>query len=177
MYIYVYGVYRKNIIKEFRNSSWYQSQFFWNPNPFWSSFIQAIIHSSHTSLAISQSGYLSLWPSLIPAKSLWPSLNPTISLSGHLSFRPSVPVLRPISLVFSSSLFPTTIFGCLLHLHDKIRNDIITNIQRHDTRIRGQLWNSKPWWQWFLSYSHHMTQIKWPWLFTVVTICVDVHLR
>ncbi|RVW79069.1 Retrovirus-related Pol polyprotein from transposon RE1 [Vitis vinifera] len=33
-------------------------------------------------------------PSFIPAKSLWPSLNPTISLSGHLSFRSSVPVLR-----------------------------------------------------------------------------------
>ncbi|RVW53418.1 hypothetical protein CK203_085002 [Vitis vinifera] len=75
--------------------------------------MEAIIHSSQTSLATSQSGHLSLWPSLIPAKSLWPSLNPTISLSSHLSFRPSVPVLRPVSLVFFSSLFPVTIFGCL----------------------------------------------------------------
>ncbi|RVW34501.1 Retrovirus-related Pol polyprotein from transposon RE1 [Vitis vinifera] len=37
---------------------------------------------------------LLLRPSFIPAKSLWPSLNPTISLSGHLSFRSSVPILR-----------------------------------------------------------------------------------
>ena len=47
-------------------------------------------------------------------------------------------------------------------VHDKIRNGIITSIQRHVTRISGQIWNSKPWWQWFLSYSHHRTQIKWP---------------
>ncbi|RVW53455.1 hypothetical protein CK203_083782 [Vitis vinifera] len=37
---------------------------------------------------------LVILPSFIPAKSLWPSLNPTISLSGHLSFRSSVPVLK-----------------------------------------------------------------------------------
>ncbi|RVW39380.1 hypothetical protein CK203_096116 [Vitis vinifera] len=52
----------------------------------------------------------------------------------HLGFFFSI---RPVSLIFSSSLFPATIFGCLPHLHDKIRNDIITSIQRHDTRIRG----------------------------------------
>ena len=60
-------------IKEFRNSSWYQSQF---------------------SETLIPSGHLLFRPSFIPAKSLWPSLNPTISLSGHLSFRSSVPILR-----------------------------------------------------------------------------------
>ena len=60
-------------IKEFRNSSWYQSQF---------------------SETLIPSGHLLFRPSFIPAKPLWSSLNPTISLSGHLSFRSSVPVLR-----------------------------------------------------------------------------------
>ena len=62
-----------SIKKEFRNSSWYQSQ---------------------VSETLIPSGHLLFRPSFILAKSLWPSLNPTISLSGHLSFRPSVPVLR-----------------------------------------------------------------------------------
>ena len=66
MYIYVYGVYRLTSIKEFRNSSWYQSQF---------------------SETLIPSGHLLFRPSLIPAKSLWPYLNPIISLShsGHQS--------------------------------------------------------------------------------------------
>ena len=63
--------------KEFRNSSWYQSQF---------------------SETLIPSGHLLFRPSLIPAKSLWPYLNPIISLSLSLSlslsFRSSVPVLR-----------------------------------------------------------------------------------
>ena len=127
VYIYVWCVPNKSI-KEFRNSSWYQSQF---------------------SETLIPSGRLLFRPSFIPAKPLWPSLNPAISqsghhsfqpsLSGHLSFRPSVPILRPVSLVFSSSLFPATIFGCLPHLHEKIRNGIITSIQRHSTRIRGHI--------------------------------------
>ncbi|RVW30563.1 Retrovirus-related Pol polyprotein from transposon TNT 1-94 [Vitis vinifera] len=60
-------------IQEFRNSSWYQSQF---------------------SETLIPSGHLLFRPSLIPAKSLWPYLNPIISLSLSLSFRSSVPVLR-----------------------------------------------------------------------------------
>ena len=51
-------------IKEFRNSSWYQSQF---------------------SETIIPSGHLLFRPSLIPAKSFWPYLNPIISLSLSLS--------------------------------------------------------------------------------------------
>ena len=55
-------------IKEFRNSSWYQSQF---------------------SETLIPSGHLLFRPSLIPAKSFWPYLNPIISLSlshsGHQS--------------------------------------------------------------------------------------------
>ena len=51
-------------IKEFRNSSWYQSQF---------------------SETLIPSGHLLFRPSLIPAKSLWPYLNPIISLSLSLS--------------------------------------------------------------------------------------------
>ena len=55
-------------IKEFRNSSWYQSQF---------------------SETLIPSGLLLFRPSLIPAKSFWPYLNPIISLSlshsGHQS--------------------------------------------------------------------------------------------
>ncbi|RVW31838.1 putative ribonuclease H protein [Vitis vinifera] len=47
-------------------------------------------------------------PSFIPAKSLWPSLNPTISLSGHLSFRPSVPVLRAKGENLILSSFPVS---------------------------------------------------------------------
>ena len=106
MYIYVYGVYLKKSKKEFRNSSWYQSQF---------------------SETLIPSGHLLFRPSFIPAKSLWPYLNPTISLSGHLSFRSSVPVLRAkgenvFRTVESSSenihrrqlfrrTFPTTIFS------------------------------------------------------------------
>ena len=69
----MYGVYRILSIKEFRNSSWYQSQF---------------------SETLIPSGHLLFRPSFIPAKSLWPSLNPIISLSGHLSFRPSLPVIN-----------------------------------------------------------------------------------
>ena len=72
VYICVWCVPKKSI-KEFRNSSWYQSQF---------------------SETLIPSGHLLFRPSFIPAKSLWPSLNPTISLSDHLSFRSSVPVVR-----------------------------------------------------------------------------------
>ena len=61
-------MYRLISIKEFRNSSWYQSQF---------------------SETLIPSGHLLFRPSLIPAKSLWPYLNPIISLSlshsGHQS--------------------------------------------------------------------------------------------
>ena len=64
----MYGVYQILSIKKFRNSSWYQSQFFETLIP---------------------SGHLLFRQSFIPAKSLWPSLIPTISLSGHLSFRSS----------------------------------------------------------------------------------------
>ena len=64
MYIYVYGVYRISSIKEFRNSSWYQSQF---------------------SETLIPSGRLLFRPSFIPAKSLWPSLSLAISHSGHQS--------------------------------------------------------------------------------------------
>ena len=60
----MYGVYRILSIKEFRNSSWYQSQF---------------------SETLIPSGRLLFRPSFIPAKSLWPSLNPTISLSLAIS--------------------------------------------------------------------------------------------
>ncbi|RVX07328.1 Retrovirus-related Pol polyprotein from transposon RE1 [Vitis vinifera] len=49
------GVYRIESIKEFRNSSWYQSQ-----------FSETLIPSGQISLAISHSDHLSLWPSLIP---------------------------------------------------------------------------------------------------------------
>ena len=51
----MYGVYRILSIKEFRNSSWYQSQ-----------FSETLIPSGQISLAISHSDHLSLWPSLIP---------------------------------------------------------------------------------------------------------------
>ena len=47
-------------IKEFRNSSWYQSQFSETLIPFWPPLIQAITHSGQISLAISQSDHLSL---------------------------------------------------------------------------------------------------------------------
>ena len=57
-------MYRILSIKEFRNSSWYQSQF---------------------SETLIPSGHLLFRPSLIPAKSFWPYLNPIISLSLSLS--------------------------------------------------------------------------------------------
>ena len=63
MYICVWCVPNKSI-KEFRNSSWYQSQF---------------------SETLIPSGHLIFRPSLIPAKSFWPYLNPIISLSLSLS--------------------------------------------------------------------------------------------
>ena len=63
VYICVWCVPKKSI-KEFRNSSWYQSQF---------------------SETLIPSGHLLFRPSFIPAKSLWPSLNPTVSHSGHQS--------------------------------------------------------------------------------------------
>ena len=50
MYIYVYGVYRIESIKEFRNSSWYQSQ-----------FSETLIPSGQISLVISHSGHQSLF--------------------------------------------------------------------------------------------------------------------
>ena len=78
----MYGVYRIQSIKEFRNSSWYQSQF---------------------SETLIPSGHLLFRPSFIPAKSLWPSLNPTIFLSGHLSFRSSLSLV--ISHFGHQSLF------------------------------------------------------------------------
>ena len=136
----MYGVYRISSIKEFRNSSWYQSQFSETLIPsgrllFRPSFNPAISLSSHLSFRPSLSGHLSIRPSLSLAISpcsqagisgflLFPISNNHIRLS-----------LRPVSLVSSSSLFPATIFGCLPHLHDKIRNGIITSIQRHSTRI------------------------------------------
>ena len=70
VYICVWCVPKKSI-KEFRNSSWYQSQF---------------------SETLIPSGHLLFRPSFIPAKSLWPSLNPTISLWPSL-----IPVISPCS--------------------------------------------------------------------------------
>ena len=55
---------------------------FWNPNLFWLPLIQAIIHSGQVS--------------------------PAISLSGHLSFRPSVPVLRAKGENLILSSFPVS---------------------------------------------------------------------
>ena len=69
----MYGVYLKKSKKEFRNSSWYQSQF---------------------SETLIPSGHLLFRPSFIPAKSLWPYLNPIISLSLSLSL---IPVISPCS--------------------------------------------------------------------------------
>ena len=80
MYIYVYGVYLKKSIKEFRNSSWYQSQF---------------------SETLIPSGHLLFRSSFIPAKSLWPSLNPTISLWPFL-----IPVISPCSQSQGRKRFP-----------------------------------------------------------------------
>ena len=62
----MYGVYLKKINK--RNSEILHGIRASFPNPFWPPLIQAIIHSGQISLAI--------------------------SLSGHLSFRSSVPILR-----------------------------------------------------------------------------------
>ena len=83
------------------------------------------------------------------------------------SFASAGPLIRfsgVLRLFFLNSSPCTCLEKCssTFPVHDKIRNGIITSIQRHVTRIRGQIWNSKPWWQWFLSYSHHRTQIKWP---------------
>ena len=82
MYIYVYGVYLKKSIKEFRNSSWYQSQF---------------------SETLIPSGHLLFRSSFIPAKSLWPSLNPTISLWLSL-----IPVISPCSQSQGRKRFPVS---------------------------------------------------------------------
>ena len=67
-------------IKEFRNSSWYQSQF---------------------SETLIPSGHLLFRPSLIPAKSLWPYLNPIIFLSLSL-----IPVISPCSQSQGRKRFP-----------------------------------------------------------------------
>ena len=67
-------------IKEFRNSSWYQSQF---------------------SETLSPSGHLLFRPSLIPAKSFWPYLNPIISLS-------LIPAISPCSQSQGRKHFPVS---------------------------------------------------------------------
>ena len=132
VYICVWCVPNKSI-KEFRNSSWYQSQF---------------------SETLIPSGHLLFRPSLIPAKSFWPYLNPIISLS--LSFRPSVPVLRAkgenvFRSVESSSenihrrqlfrrTFPANFSGELsgdgFFLHRKERLEEISNLSQ-STRTRN----------------------------------------
>ena len=69
-------------IKEFRNSSWYQSQF---------------------SETLIPSGHLLFRPSLIPAKSFWPYLNPIISLSLSL-----IPAISPCSQSQGRKHFPVS---------------------------------------------------------------------
>nr|CAN64661.1 hypothetical protein VITISV_034785 [Vitis vinifera] len=83
------------------------------------------------------SGHLLFRPSFIPAKSLWPSLNPTISLSGHLSFRSSVPVLRAkgenaFQSVKSSSqnIHRRQLFRRQFFLHRKERLEEISNFSQ-----------------------------------------------
>ena len=66
-------MYRLISIKEFRNSSWYQSQF---------------------SETLIPSGHLLFRPSFIPAKSLWPSLIPVISPCSQSQGRKRFPVGR-----------------------------------------------------------------------------------
>ena len=115
VYICVWCV-PKNSIKEFRNSSWYQSKF---------------------SETLIPSGHLLFRPSFILAKSLWPSLNQTISLSGRLSFRSSVPVLRAkgentFRSVESSSEnnFSDELFRRRFFLHRKDRLEEISNFSQ-----------------------------------------------
>ena len=78
----MYGVYRIKLIKEFRNSSWYQSQ---------------------VSETLIPSGHLLFRPSLIPAKSFWPYLNPIISLSLSL-----IPAISPCSQSQGRKHFPVS---------------------------------------------------------------------
>ena len=109
MYIYVYGVYRLISIKEFRNSSWYQSQF---------------------SETLIPSGHLLFRPSLIPAKSLWPYLNPIISLSLSL-----IPVISPCSLSGQSNRRQKTLTagdfsGDVFFPHRKERLEEISNLSQ-----------------------------------------------
>ena len=117
MYIYVYGVYRRESIKEFRNSSWYQSQF---------------------SETLIPSGHLLFRPSLIPAKSLWPYLNPIISLShsGHQSLfsEPKEKTLfdqsnRRQKTLIAGKIFRRT-FRRRFFLHRKERLEEISNLSQ-----------------------------------------------
>ena len=75
-------MYRIESIKEFRNSSWYQSQ---------------------VSETLIPSGHLLFRPSLIPAKSFWPYLNPIISLSLSL-----IPAISPCSQSQGRKHFPVS---------------------------------------------------------------------
>ena len=115
-------------IKEFRNSSWYQSQF---------------------SETLIPSGHLLFRPSLIPAKSFWPYLNPIISLSlshsGHQSLF-SEPREKTLSSQSNSRqktltagnfsgeifrrIFPANFPATVFFLHRKERLEEISNLSQ-----------------------------------------------
>ena len=91
----MYGVYRIQSIKEFKNSSWYQSQ-----------FSETLIPSGQISLAISHSDHLSLWPSLIPV------ISPYSQSQGRKRFPVGLIVVRKHSppATFPAN-FPATVFS------------------------------------------------------------------
>ena len=77
--------------KEFRNSSWYQSQ-----------FSETLIPSGQISLAISHSDHLSLWPSLIPV------ISPYSQSQGRKRFPVGLIVVRKHS---APATFPANFSG------------------------------------------------------------------
>ena len=112
VYICVWCVPKKSI-KEFRNSSWYQSQF---------------------SETLIPSGHLLFRPSLIPAKSLWPYLNPIISLShsGHQSLfsEPREKTFSDRSNRHHKTFTAGDFFGNVFFPHRKERLEEISNFSQ-----------------------------------------------
>ena len=102
-------MYRIESIKEFRNSSWYQSQ-----------FSETLIPSGQISLAISHSDHLSLWPSLIPV------ISPYSQSQGRKRFPDSRIVVRKHS---PPATFPAN-FRRRFFLHRKERLEEISNLSQ-----------------------------------------------
>ena len=112
VYICVWCVPKKSI-KEFRNSSWYQSQF---------------------SETLIPSGHLLFRPSFIPAKSLWPSLIPVNSPYSQSQGRKRFLIGRIVVRKHSPpTTFPVNFSGELSRrtfLHRKDRLEEISNFSQ-----------------------------------------------